>query len=234
MRSLPRARRALAVLCCLAAPAAAAAGWGGTVGASSDSVFRGISESDGDPAAQASLHHVWESGVIAGARAATIKPRSAAGSQTEVELDAFLGLEFTPTAAWSGRLLLNHYDQLTGTAAAHPYDELAASATWLGRVSLLATASQNKWAAGRRGAAYGYEATLRWPVSGELSLDAGVGHYDLRRLVGTGYTYWSAGATYWHAHLGMSVAWVGTDDRARDRYRTLAEDRIVASVLWTY
>ena len=92
MGSARAARRSLAVLLGLvASPLAGAAGFGATLGASSDNVFRGISESAGDPSVQAGAHYAWDGGAFAGLRAATIKPRVTYGTRDTVELDAFLG-----------------------------------------------------------------------------------------------------------------------------------------------
>lgn len=228
-------RGSLAVLWWLIAQPAAASGFGATLGASSDSVTRGLSESGGDPALQAGVHYAWDSGAFAGLRGASAKPRTRAGTDETVELDGFAGFAFSPATAWDARIMLVHYALPWSTLAVRSYDELAVSATWLGRASLSVAASPNRPApGGTRKAAYDYGLALRWPLTGTVSLDAGLGYYDLSRVVGTGYAYWNAGVSRSAGPLGLALSWIGTDDRARDAYGDLAGDRFVASALWAF
>lgn len=236
MGSAPIARRSLALLLGLMAlEPARAAGFGGMLGASTDSVFRGISESNGDPAVQADVHYRWDGGAFVGLRGASTKPRTAAGPRDTLEVDTYLGYGFSPAAAWSARVTLVHYAYPWSEPERPGYDELAVSATWLGRVSLAAATSPNKpGAGGTRDAAHDYELALRWPLAGKVSLDAGLGYYDLRRTYDTAYVYWSAGATYAPQPLTLALSWIGADREARDGYGELADNRVVASVLWAF
>ena len=229
-------RRSLAALLCLAVlQPAGAAGFGGVVGASTDNVFRGISESAGDPAAQAGVHYGWNSGAFAGLRGASTRRRSAAGLQDTLELDAFLGYGFTPADAWSLRTLWVHYAYPWSNPVRRGYDELAIDATWRGCVTLSAAASPNRpGAGGGRYPAYDYELALRWPVGGAVSLDAGVGYYDLSQVYDTAYAYWSGGVTYAPGPLSLDLTWIGTDAEARAAYGDTAGSRVVASALWTF
>ena len=229
------ARRSLAALLWLMAPPAPASGLGATLGASSDNVTRGVSESGGDPALQAGVHHAWTSGAIAGLRAASAKPRTPTGPRDTLELDGYAGFGFSPAAAWDARVTLIHYALPWSTLRRRSYDELAVSATWLGRASLSVAASPNRPGAGNsRRAAYDYELALRWPLSGRLSIDAGLGYYDLRKVSGTAYAYWSAGVAYSERPVSLALSWIGADEHARAAYGDLAENRAVASVLWTF
>lgn len=235
MGSARAARRSLAVLLGLvASPLAGAAGFGATLGASSDNVFRGISESAGDPSVQAGAHYAWDGGAFAGLRAATIKPRVTYGTRDTVELDAFLGYRTAWGDDWNARAMLVRYDYPWSDPRRRGYEELALGATWRGRLTLSAAASPDKPGPdGRRDPAYAYELALRWPVRGALSLDAGVGHHDLRRTYGIAYAYWSAGAAWAWRQATLSLAWIGADGEARDGYGDAADDRVVASALWS-
>lgn len=235
MGSTPNARRSLAVLLWLLAEPAAATGFGATLGASSDNVFRGVSESSGDPAVQAGVHYAWAGGAFAGLRAASTKPRSAEGPRDTLELDTYLGYGFSPAAAWSARVTLIHYAYPWSDPSRRGYDEVAITASWLERVSLSAAASPNRPGAyGRRDSAYDYELALRWPLTAAVAVDAGLGYYDLRQVAGTGYAYWSAGATCSSGRVSLALSWIGADANARAGYGELAEDRVVASVLWSF
>lgn len=228
-------RRALAMASCLAVLEPAAAGFGGSVGASTDSVYRGISESAGDPSVQAGAHYAWENGAFAGVRGASIKRRSADGTQDLFQLDSFAGYGFSPSDAWSGRLMLIHYAYPWSDPLRRGYDEFAATVTWLGRVSLsAAVAPARPGIDDARDPAWNYELALRCPVAASLSLDAGAGYHDLSRVYDTAYAYWSAGATWTVRGLSLGLAWIGADDAARDGYGDAADDRVVGSALWVF
>lgn len=230
------ARRLLAVLLGLAAtPAAGAAGFGGALGASSDNVYRGISESAGDPSVQAHLHYAWEGGAFAGLRGASITTRTPYRSRDTLQLDAFAGYGFGWGDAWDARAMLVHYDYPWSDPRRRGYDEIALGATWQRRVTVAAAASPNHpGAGGSRRPAYDYELGVRWPVAGALSLDAGIGYYDLSRAYDVAYAYWSAGASYAWRRATLGLAWIGADAEARTGYGELADDRVVGSVLWTF
>lgn len=231
------AHRSLAVLLGLAtSQAAAAAGFGATLGASSDNVFRGISESAGDPSVQAGAHFAWDGGAFAGLRGASTKQRLPYGTTRDtLELDAFVGYGFGLGDAWDARAVLIHYDYPWSDPRRRGYDELALSATWLQRVTVSAAASPDKPGPGdTRDTAYDYELGLRWPVADALSLDAGLGYYDLSRTFGLRYAYWSAGASGQLRQATLSLTWIGTDEEGRSGYGAQADNRVVASVLWAF
>lgn len=235
MGSARLARRSLVVLLGLVAAPAGAAGFGATLGASSDNVFRGISESAGDPSVQVGAHYAWDAGAFAGLRAASVKPRVTYGTRDTIELDTFVGYGSAWGDAWNLRAILVHYDYPWSDPRRRGYDELALGATWRGRLTLSAALSPNTPAPGnRRDPARDYELALRWPVAGALSLDAGVGYYDLRQVYGIAYAYWSAGAACTWRQATLGLAWIGADDEARNGYGKRAENRVVGSVLWAF
>ncbi|WP_338364591.1 TorF family putative porin [uncultured Pseudoalteromonas sp.] len=65
----------------------AAANWSTTITAASDYTFNGVTQTDSDPAIQASLDYAFDSGVYAGVWASNVD----FGDDTDFELDAYLG-----------------------------------------------------------------------------------------------------------------------------------------------
>ena len=63
------------------------ANWSTTITAASDYTFNGVTQTDNDPAIQASLDYAFDSGVYAGAWASNVD----FGDDTDFELDAYLG-----------------------------------------------------------------------------------------------------------------------------------------------
>ncbi|WP_286936580.1 TorF family putative porin, partial [Pseudoalteromonas sp. UBA6540] len=63
------------------------ANWSTTITAASDYTFNGVTQTDSDPAIQASLDYAFDSGIYAGAWASNVD----FGDDTDFELDAYLG-----------------------------------------------------------------------------------------------------------------------------------------------
>ena len=237
MGSARSARRSLAplLLGLAVSQPAGAAGFGGALGASSDNVFRGISESAGDPSVQGSVHYAWDGGAFAGLRGASIKMNPFYRTRDTLQLDAFAGYALAWGDAWDARAVLVHYDYPWSDPRRRSYDEVALSATWQRRLTVTVAASPNApGTSGSRRPAYDYELGLRWPAAAALSLDAGIGYHDLSRTYDVAYAYWSAGASYSWRQATLALAWIGADAEARNGYGELADDRLVGSVLWTF
>ncbi len=226
-----------ALLAALSAPVACAGEFGGVLGASSDNVFRGLSQSQGQASVQADAYAAGSSW-FGGLSAETIKRGrdEASGAQ----LIAYLAYQRLLSADWSGALGVRHYDYPGNPyRGRYDYDELSASLKWRERVLLQLIGSPDTYAATDnhrygRGAAFAAEITARQPLPHGLSADIGIGYYDLQPEIAASYAYWSAGlARRWDAYE-LALRYVGTDATARHLFGELAGDRLVASVLWSF
>lgn len=115
---------------------------GGSVAATSDYIYRGVSQSDGHGALQADLHASSSGGMFAGVWASTrdsnLEPRTAG------EMQVYLGQRFSLGSAWSATVT-GRGDYFVGGPAHHSYDyqEICAALTWLDRYTLSITAIPN-------------------------------------------------------------------------------------------
>lgn len=223
----------------LSLPSPAAGIWGGSIGAASDYVSRGITLSSGEPSVQADGHYVSNSGWFAGASAARV--RQAAGSGGAAELSAYFGSTRAITANWTGRMTAAHY-AYPGIAPreVYDYDELSASLVGRNRWFLSVAVSPDRGADTTRGTvskrtALAYDLILRQPLAQGLSASLGMGYNDLHRLVGVGYLYWNAGLTYERGPMHVALTFIGTDATAKSLfYDNAAANRLVATVLWSF
>jgi len=210
---------------------------GGSLGIATDDVFRGLSESYGQISPQADLHAVlgpWYAGVSAE------EVRRGLDERAGPELIAYAGYQQRLAEDWTGRATLRHYDY-PGDAlhGRYNYDELALSLAWRERLIVTAVASPDTYFRDYdgnygSGAAWCLELSGRQPLPLGLSGVAGVGHYDLQRQIGIGYTYWSAGVNRrWGAWV-VDLRYVGTDAIARHHFEDLAGDRAVLSAFWLF
>jgi uncharacterized protein (TIGR02001 family) len=212
-------------------------GWGGQLGLSSDNVLRGLTQSDHQISPQADLHYGY-SGWYAGLAALGV--RRGVERTAGVELIAYAGYQKVLSPDFGASVALRHYDypgyQQRGD---YNYDEAALSVNWRRLLLLTVTASPDLYffdfyGNAGRGAAFSYELGGRQPLAFGVSADAGIGYYDLRQQIGTGYLYWSAGASWQWRSLNVALHYVGTDGTAKDRFQDLAENRLVMSVLWQF
>jgi uncharacterized protein (TIGR02001 family) len=218
--------------------------FGGSVGVTSDYRLQGLSYSNGNPAAQAELHYqspadhgaTWFGGLWA----STVK----LDDQTEssVQLEAFVGRQWTMGSDWQGKTTLAHY--------AHPwnsfwqrydYDELTLEAGYRDTVRFTASYSPNTDLYSRyRGLvenrrALAFEATAGVPVRGSFAASAGVGYRDVTSFFGRGYWYGSVGLAYDKDRLHASLFRVQTDRVARRMfYADSAAPAWVGTFLWSF
>jgi uncharacterized protein (TIGR02001 family) len=212
-------------------------GLGGSVGVATDDMFRGLSENNGQISPQADLHALlgsWYGGLSAE------EVRRGTDRGPGAELIAYAGIQQRLGEAWTGRVTLRHYDY-PGNAlrSRYNYDELALSVAWRERLILTAIASPDTYFRDYpgnfgSGAAYCFELAGRQPMPLGLSAVAGVGYYDLRRQIGTGYAYWSAGLNRRWGAWAFDLRYVGSDATARQHFQDLASDRLVLSAFWLF
>lgn len=224
----------------LALPAAAQAqGWGGSLGLGSDYVYRGLTRNDNQLAAQADLHYYDRSGWFAGLWAANAKRNPFAS--TSLELDPYLGYQWPLAQDWSARVSGVHHDYLWSNSERHyNYDEVSGTLAYANRAFATVAfspdtsiESRDQLVSGR--ATLSYDLAVHQPLPHAFSLNAGVGYYDLRWAIDTGYLYWNAGLGYDLGRVQLDLSYIGTDSTARHTfYDGVAVNRLVATVLWHF
>jgi uncharacterized protein (TIGR02001 family) len=235
-----KATLAILVMASVPAGTLAAGSVGGHVAATTDYVFRGVSQTRGGSAAQADLHYKTPSGWFAGAWASTVDLNPGAGAT--FELNAYAGRAWPAGDDWNARVTAVQYVYPNdGAAFDYDYFELVASVAWLDRVVASIAWSPDT---SRYGVYYGpvlnrraltYELVGRWPLRDELSATASAGYYDLSDLFDTGYGYGSLGLTYDFRSLQFDLAWFATSHRAEELFgREVAGNRWSFTVAWRF
>ncbi len=162
----------------------------------SDYVFRGASQSNGDPSVQAGLDYLHPGGVFAGVFAARTEfPENSFGSNPgSVELDAYLGYSREVGRDWSWDVAALHYDFPDSTGFDYSYDELAANLHFRDMSFVLArpcptTRVPAAPVAGPPKSNCDSSLNDRFQVSGSL------GHYEFARSDWDDYLYWDFGVS---------------------------------------
>jgi uncharacterized protein (TIGR02001 family) len=214
-----------------------AQGLAGSVGLATDDLFRGLSQNAGQLSPQVDLHEVvgqWYGGVsAAGARRGENVGLGA-------ELIAYAGYQQRFGDDWIDRVTLRHYDYPGNPhRSRYDYDELGLSFGWRERIVFSVIASPDTYSQDYQGnygsgAAFCYELVAQQPLPRGLSAIAGLGYYDLRRQIGTGYAYWSAGLEHRWGSWAFDLRYVGTDRASRHHFEDDAGDRAVLSAFWLF
>lgn len=169
-----------------------AANVSGSAGVTSDYVFRGISQSQGDPALQASLRIDAGNGFYAFAWASTIDFPSAPAATAEV--DYVVGWQRKLGANWRGDVNAIWFTYPSDSTDLD-YVEMLATATYRDRTWLLLGASNDVFATGMTGV-YAQTGT-RIPLSDSVRLELVGGYYRLESPYGRSY-----------AHAQLTAAWL--------------------------
>lgn len=176
-----------------AAPPARAADLTGNASLTSDYVWRGSTQTSGDPAAQAGFRLAGENGLYASVWGSNVK--FATGSDASSEFDFTVGWGKALNDDWALDVNVLRY-QYPSTASDLDWTELNGTLTWKG----------NYWASlGHSNEALGYDASgthaqigARFPVNDAFRIEAAIAHYVLNDAVVArdGYTHGSVSAVW--------------------------------------
>lgn len=219
---------ACALLGSVVAASHAADGLSGSLGATTDYVHRGISQSDGHAALQGSLVYWHASGLYAGAWGSTLHHgvpytyASTYGARTsDLEVDLFAGFSTPVGTDWTMDVKMVAYLYPDDPAPVdYDYVELSAGAAWRQRLfASLSVAPRTTWIAraggGRDRTAMDGEVSWRQPLGAWFTLAAGAGYRQLLVPGRSGYVYGSASAALQLRHGSIELGWFTTDSTAR-------------------
>lgn len=237
MTSWLRLRGALLIASLALTGVAHAQSVGGSVGVASDYVYRGVSQSDGDPSAQADVHYYGQQNWYTGIWAASVRRGD---DHTTAELNAYLGYNFAIATDWNGSVSFVHYDYpWNHPRRGYAYDELSATLAYGDRVFVSIAASpdtsfERSYDHTARSAAFAYDVSLHQPIAHGFSADAGVGYYDLRRQLDDGYAYYSGGLGYRWRSLQLQLLYIGTSAAAKRLFYDEAAHEWTVATLWRF
>ena len=213
--------------------------WNGSLGVTSDYVYRGVSSSWERDAYQAGLQmrlgEQWQVGVSA----STVETRDNTG--TPIEAIASASRNWSLSADWQLRAGYLHHQYFGHrTLYSFDYDELFASASFRSQLALSVQLSPNAaryryQQSPERGLVAAVEVTWLQPLFWEFSGSVGAGYNDLSSIYGTGYAYGHAALLRDIGPLGLSVMFINTDDHAAYIYGSeITGKRWAATARWRF
>ena len=160
-----------------------------------DYVWRGVTQSDGDPAAQLGGDVSFRSGMFAGIWGSTIDIDNGEGRQRDVEVTYYVGYQREVGRRWTlgGSVVAYTYPGQTGSID-YDYEELILSANFEDRVWFEYAWSPDLYHTGFE--SHNVEVLAEFPAGEHLVVSGGAGYYDVSRFVGDGYAYWELGVTW--------------------------------------
>lgn len=224
----PRRAPAAVLLCLgtLVAPAAHALQGSGNAALITDYVWRGSTQTQGDPAVQAGFKMAGDSGFYGMVWGSNVKfaPETRASS----ELDFIVG--------WSGQLSdtfaldvnLTHY-RYPSTAVDLDWTEVIATAMWHQNWWLTVGYSNDALAADEAGTYT--QIGAKFPIGDAFRIEAAVGRYWLDDVYGEDYAHAQLGAVWaFKAPFELRVTLHDTDGAARRLFPGLAGSRVEAAL----
>ena len=210
--------------------------WSGSLAATTDYVFRGVSQTYGGGALQGGLNYQNPAGWFAGSWASNVDPYPFGSDSAEVNV--YAGYGWALASDWTARASYTRY--LYAWDSRHkPYDygEVAATVGFRDLLALTVSYQPDSTRASTLGyvrnkPSSAYELTGQWPLPRGFALVGGGGYYDLTHLYGVGYWSANAGVRYVRGRFSLDVARYFGDAVVRRLFADASADgRWVATVV---
>ena len=228
--------RCLSVAALCVPLAAAAQGWAGAIGANSEQVVRGVSETARSAALVGNVQYYSVDGWFGGLAGYASRARqlSVEGSEATVEAGAVF-----PLGPLSSRLSFARHFDLRRTGERSDYNEATLTASAQNRVFASVSALTSPTYPGskydaRSGTVWAYDLLVNVPLKQAFSVNVGVGYQDLHHVGRTGYAYGNAGLAVQWMNLQLQLSYIATNAKAKRLFGDAASNRWVAGILWSF
>lgn len=209
----------------------------GSLALLSDSVYRGVSQTRGQPALHAGAYRELGSRWSVGVGLSTIDPGT--WVDASFELNGSISHLWVFGEDWSANAAYVYY-LYPDARSEYEYQEWIGSLTFRSRLTATIAFSPNisVYSYGYMTSeepAVSYELSTVHPFGEHWSAVAGIGYYDLHEVVGAGYLYWSAGLLFSWRSFQLDVLRIDTDSTARQLFGSdRAGGRWSAALMWKF
>ncbi|WP_305805559.1 TorF family putative porin [Stenotrophomonas sp. YIM B06876] len=196
------------------------------IGAVSDYLFRGVSQTDEKPTAQAGITWTAPFGLYAGGWASGV---DFGDGSPDVEVDYFVGYGFDLNGQVNLDVLLNRYSYPGASELA--YNELITTATFADTWKVSVGYTNDVFHTATDG--WYYSVGGEWTLPQDFSIAANVGRStfsDRLAAEADDYTDWNVSVGKNIGIANVSLGYFGTDGSGRRSFGKLADNRVVLSL----
>ena len=199
-----------------------------SVAATSDYVFRGVSQTDESPALQASFTYSAPMGFYVGAWAANV---DFGDGGPDVELDTYIGYNTDLGDEFVNLdVSLLRYNYLGGNGSDLSYNELLTKVTFAEAISVTAGYTNDVFASGEDGWYFAVGGSL--DLGNDYSLSASVAQNLFDSSVARDYTDYGVSLGKSWGDFSASLGYVGTNRDGTANFGELADDRAVLTLTY--
>ncbi len=179
----------------------------------SDYRFRGLSQTDTDPALQIGIDFQHDSGIFAGLWGSNVDFAMDRFQQDprDVELNYYLGYHRSIGRDWAGVISVIRY-AYPGASKNYDYSEVSVGVDYVERLFATVAYSDDAYSLG--GSATVYELAAQYPLVYGIEIGATAGLYDSSDLLGGNYKYWNVGLSKPVDRWTFDVRFHDTDNTA--------------------
>ncbi|HUQ11140.1 MAG TPA: TorF family putative porin [Steroidobacteraceae bacterium] len=211
----------------------------GSLGATSDFVYRGLSLTRGKPAAQASIDLEFPHEFYTGGFIATADPNP--GPSPNLEFDVWAGKYWRITDEMSVDLRLSQYTYPDDPRRVnYNRSEITATVGYRNQFFMAAIYSPNTRAVSaapgyRDDGAWAFEISARHAFDERFAVAGGVGHYGLDGVYNQSFNYFNATLIADFKPFEFQLAWLGVDTDAAEIFPDDAVgNRVAFTALWRF
>jgi uncharacterized protein (TIGR02001 family) len=191
----------------------------------SDYVFRGVSQTDEDPALQLGLDFAFSHGFYAGLWGSNV---DFGDGGPDVELDTFIGWNHDINDSWNFDVMINRYNYLgeDDEFGDGDYNELIAAIAWDEMLTFTTGYTNDVYGLDEDGWYFGLGGS--WELGHEFALDAGIGRSLFDESTGIyDYTDYSVAVNRDFGPVNIALGWYATNAAGEDNFGDTADDRFV-------
>lgn len=203
--------------------------WSVTLGFFSDYRFRGISQTNEDPAVQLTFNWGFDNGIYVGSFLSNVD--FVEGDGANFELDLFGGYAWDITDNISADINYTAY-LYPGDDADYNYGELIGKVTFYEWLSGSIGYSNNVFSTDETGIYYGVSSNL--PLAETISIGMSAGYYDLDDAFGNGIADYSFVVNKTYGPLNLSLGYYGTNGKLDEVYGENNSGRTIFGVTTTF
>ena len=184
----------LGALLCVTAPVAAAE-VSAYATATTDFVWRGVTQSDGDPALQLGADLSIATGIYLGFWGSTIDISNGPTRQRDTQVNYYIGYVAPSARDWSfGGHIVAYTFPGAESDIDYDYLEIALTANYDDRLWFEYSYSDDLYHSGRR--SHNFDIYAEHALAAAWTFGVGAGYYDVSSLTGSGYANWQLGVTH--------------------------------------